>query len=407
MVHPPSLILFLKGQIKMPAKLLSKIIEEDSLLKWFKTKNPIIDMLIGEGIPQGRVLLFYGPMSCGKTSATLDIAGMLQKEYNICFYYADVENSSTEKRLCNFLDPELLYYDDEQDFDESINNIREFIFNNKDRRLGIIYDSLDAADFIEDDMKNTKDEDDEDEDEDADKKRKKFKKEKKIKVSPMDAAQRAAHIKKVFRKRLIPLINKYKIVVILVNQAVSNLDMFSGKDFSNTAGRYLNHISACTLIFNRGGKKSHIIENGRRIGVISKIIVEKNKLAGREGCEISLPIYFDKRGIDYIYCFLHTLVLWNVIKTNTDRTKYKYKNEVFKYKRFPEVYEEYKEEFNEIVRNKLMTKDEIEDYNEENCIKVEEEPKIIKEKIKRDEKIIKNKKSKSDNKRGIKLFKKK
>ncbi len=222
---------------------------------YISTQCPSLDLAIGKpGIPCGRVSILYGFESSGKSTLGLHLLAETQKRNGLAVlidteYAFDPERG--QKIGINYnnlihLRPETM----EETF-EVINKILAEKKNDKEIDFGlIVWDSL-AATPVSSEMN------------------------KKDKFFDLQPGQQAKVLSGSLRK-IIKDIAENNIALLLINQMRENVGVFYGSKDVMPGGRAIKFYSTLILKLDSMGK---IEEDGEFIGLKSRVMVEKNKIA--------------------------------------------------------------------------------------------------------------------------------
>lgn len=250
-------------------KLLSDIMKERVSLPFINTGSELIDYFLGNGLPLGRIIEISGKESSGKTTFGLYLMSLIQKSGGIVLYI-DSESSLEDIRTKNILDVEKCWYDDTNIVEDVFKIIVSFIEDNlsKNVPLGIIWDSVGYCITDQEKIDSDKGED----------------------PSGYDPARRAQKIKQEITRKLKPMMSK-NISVIFINQEYDDIGTSWGKKYTTPGGRFLRFAYSIRLRLKRKSADD-IVEDGKRVGMITEVVQEKNKIAPREGRTLYLPISF-------------------------------------------------------------------------------------------------------------------
>jgi len=225
------------------------------ITRYISTQCPSLDLAIGKpGIPCGRVSILYGFESSGKSTLGLHLLSEAQKQGGLSVlidteYAFDPERGERigiDYNNLIHLRPETM----EESF-EIINKIVAEKKNNEEVPFGlIVWDSL-AATPVASEMS------------------------KKDKFFDLQPGQQAKVLSGSLRK-IIKDIAESNIALLLINQMRENVGVFYGSKDIMPGGRAIKFYSTLILKLDSMGK---IEEDGEIIGLKSKVVVEKNKIA--------------------------------------------------------------------------------------------------------------------------------
>jgi len=246
--------------------------DEDSpcvVTEWLSSGCVALDAITGGGFPVGRMTEIYGDNSTGKSLIAAQIASLAQQEGDIVAYVDTETAVSLEIMKVVGVDTDKLLYtapdtvEDVFTFFESIVDIKNRKF--PDKRLLLIWDSV-AATSVRFEMEND--------------------------YGKATMGRHANMISQGMRK-FMRTIAKNRICCIFLNQTRMKLGVMFGDNETTFGGKALGFYASIRIQLKIGQK---IKENGKIVGVESKAVVVKNKVAV-PFLSAKLPIYFG-HGID-------------------------------------------------------------------------------------------------------------
>lgn len=206
-----------------------------------------LDKALGiNGVPKGKIIEIYGNESCGKTTISLQILKMAQKNGMNCLFL-DLENTLNVNYLKNMgIDISNLLVANPTSGEQSFEIIEKMLKDNNNNF--IVVDSV-AAMLPEIEKDNN------------------------IDSIPMGAHARL--MSKGLRK-ITPLIASTNSIIIFINQTREKIGILFGNPETTTGGKALKFFASIRLEV----KKSELLKSGLdKIGIKSKITVVKNKVA--------------------------------------------------------------------------------------------------------------------------------
>lgn len=220
------------------------------------TKIPLLDEIIGGGLPEGRIIELFGPESSGKTSLAYHLCSLF--DYRI---FIDTEQTADRARAKDVFG----------------NNHGKFMFRRPDTAEQALETAIDMARagmplIVIDSVaamvpKALFDKDIEDN-------------------------ARLGMLAKLLSENLPILastIAKTGSIVLLINQVRDKISAMKwGTPFDTPGGRALKHYDSLKIMT---GRKQTIVSKGKKVGIISKLKVVKSKVCPPEG-EAELALYF-------------------------------------------------------------------------------------------------------------------
>ena len=239
---------FMKLMEEKYEAFLVKPEERDAVDSVISTGSLALDVSTGiGGIPRGRFSIVYGPESSGKTTLALSIAKQANLK-GLKTLYIDPENGldyDYVEALVGTIDPKDLVIVQPETAEQSF-DIAEAGIKSKEFGL-IIFDSVGALAA------------------------------KKVKDGEFDDAHVALIAREIgqFLDRNAYQIRKSNIAFLFVNQVRAKIGPYGG-GYETPGGYKLKHDSSLTIFLSKGDE---IKQGTESIGVLSKFIIKKNKLA--------------------------------------------------------------------------------------------------------------------------------
>lgn len=229
------------------------LMNEIADVEFQSTGVPSIDLALGGGIPQGRIVEFFWAESSGKTSLALQCIAEAQRQGKLAML-VDVEHAFDPAFAKNLgVDENMLVHVKPDTWEQAFAMMEEAL---KTWAFGVVVLDSVAA------LVTTKELDWELEDN---------------KIAPL------ATLMSKGLKRVVGLISKQGATLILINQVRTNLMQMYGNNQEATGGKAIKfYTSQRVRISQEEATKGITIKNGwveERIGNKMKIVVEKNKVA--------------------------------------------------------------------------------------------------------------------------------
>jgi recombination protein RecA len=229
-------------------------------IKWMRTGIHALDLMLGGGIPIGRIMELYGDESTGKSLLAWTIAKAWQENGGVVVVF-DTEATAPKKfmqRVGVNVD-EIIYRKPEtiEELEKELLLLINVLTKaDKDAKILFIHDSI-AATSSEGEWE--------------------WDKKAKMKV-PKDheMASRARAMSKLMRHAAGKLSN-LNAVYIGVNQVRDKIGVMFGEKTTTPGGRAIKFHASIRLQLNRGGRID--VEGQRPVGVICNAFVKKNKCA--------------------------------------------------------------------------------------------------------------------------------
>lgn len=266
-------------------------LKDDSIIKFgdkmlneevISTGSLQLDKALGvNGLPKGKIIEIFGNESCGKTTISLQILKMAQKNNMNCLFL-DLENTLNIKFLEKMdINLSKLLVANPVSGEQSFEIIEKFL-NNQENSF-IVVDSV-AAMLPECER-------------DAD----------------FDSLQVGAHARLMSKglRKIAPLIAKTNSIVIFINQTREKIGVLFGNPETTTGGKALKFFSTIRLEV----KKAELIKTGLdKVGIKSKITVIKNKVAAPLKSAY-FDIYFDS-GYNEMFEIIGFAIEYNILSKN-------------------------------------------------------------------------------------------
>lgn len=282
--------------------ILTKKVKEKVLIR-YPTGSYLQDILVGGGeglgYPNGKMVNIVGDSSTGKTFLLCEIIAASYYKYpgKLKWVYDDCESGFTlnTKKLYGFeIMPEDLNKRTKSDTVEQLYcNVRKFAESLKDDEIGIY--GVDSTDGLKSEKDNER----------ANERYSKFKKGEKFDKGSY-ALEKQKFLSREFFAQLMDLIQKKKILLVMISQVRDNIDPFSFKKFYRAGGKAMDfYAHTCLWLAN----VNHIINKNIPIGITVKALNDKSKTP-RPYRSCFIKLYFEyglddiTTNIDYLYDFL-------------------------------------------------------------------------------------------------------
>lgn len=240
-------------------KLLQKA-RHPKEVRWIRTGIHAIDLMIGGGIPRGRIIEIFGGESGGKSLLAWQIAKAVQDLGGVVLLY-DIEATAPAKFMIALgVNTEDVIMGEiggdvttvEMIRDDLKNRVEEIRDIDKDIPILVIWDSV-AATSCEGEWEN-KD---------------------KMESKEHAMGRRGEAMSKFFRQ-WTEYLDKNDVTLICVNQLRDKIGVMFGRKDESPGGRGLKYHASVRLELTRSKK---IEKDGNVIGVLCRAIVQKNKVA--------------------------------------------------------------------------------------------------------------------------------
>lgn len=310
---------------------LSQYIDEVGKTRWLSTNILPIDVIMGGGMPMGRMIEIYGPESAGKTTLALVMMKAIQDAGGY-FLYVDAESAVCPERAIDFIgiDPERCVILEENVIERIFKYMDDFVdwvrAKDDDAPIGIMLDSI-AGTTTEEESKDE--------------------------YIGRSFGEKPIIISRALR-RLSKTFSRNNVFCILVNQTrdVINAPLYGEKD--RTPGGKAIKFHASIRI--RVTKKSSLVSCGQKIGILAKLLVKKNKVAPADRF-IYIPIYYDNRGItNDIATVAHLAESKLVEKLGRTNIRIKYKGDEIPWEKWSQFIEENKDMLIEDILASMVKK---------------------------------------------------
>jgi len=280
--------------LKKKAFDVSMLSDDDSpcvVKEWMSTGCAVLDAIIGEGIPIGRITEIYGDNSSGKSLIASQIAATAQED-GFIVAYVDTE-TAVSREMMEMLGvnvSELLYYS--PDTIEEVFNFFEHCVEeksniSKDSPMLLVWDSV-AATSARFEMESD--------------------------YGKATMGRHAALISQGLRK-FTRIISKEHVAMLLINQTRQKIGVMFGDDVTTFGGKAVSFHASVRVQLDVTRKISIPAKRGKKvIGMTTRATVVKNKVSMPFRVAM-LPIYFG-HGIDDALAAFHYLDDNDIIKTN-------------------------------------------------------------------------------------------
>jgi RecA/RadA recombinase len=276
---------------------------KEKVLVRYSSGSYLLDILVGGGeglgYPNGRMVNIIGDSSTGKTFLLCEIIAASYHKYKdkLKWVYDDCESGFTinTKKLYGFeIMPEELEDRTKSDTVEQLYcNVRKFAESLKKDEIGIY--GVDSTDGLKSEADNNR----------ANERYNKFKKNEKFDKGSY-GLDKQKFLSKEFFTQLMDIIQKKKILLVMISQVRDNIDPFSFKKFYRAGGKAMDfYAHTCLWLAN----VNHIINKNVPIGITVKAMNDKSKTPRPyRSCYIKLFFEYGlddiTTNIDYLYDFL-------------------------------------------------------------------------------------------------------
>lgn len=267
---------------------ISTLDSEDSpcvVAEWASTGCLVLDYIMGDGLPVGRIVEIYGEPSSGKSLIAAQVAARAQDEYDATVVYIDTETAVSIPMIQEVgVDVSKLIYASPDTMEEVFSILEEAIkANDKGGLLLMIWDSI-AATSIKMEMEKN--------------------------YGEATVGTHARFMSQGLRK-LTRYISKNNCVLLLINQTRAKIGVMYGDKVATFGGAAVPFHSSIRLYLDVGKK----IKVGKSvIGIEMGARVTKNKVA-MPFREARLPVYFG-HGIDDELATLYYLQDNDIVTTS-------------------------------------------------------------------------------------------
>lgn len=239
--------------------------------KWVRTGLHALDLILGDGIPRGKVIELYGPEGGGKSALAWMIGRAFQNEGGVVLLY-DVEATAPKKWMTTIgiREDHLIYRAKSQKVQkgevvERAYDSIEVIINDM---LGLLPEIQKLSDHMPilvvwDSIAATSSESEWE------------KKDGVWRSSDREYFANRARSLSIMLPRIVPRLPEFNATLLAVNQLREKPGVLYGKKTDSTGGRSLKHYASIRLHIRRDG--DHEV-NGQKIGANLEIRVDKTKL---------------------------------------------------------------------------------------------------------------------------------
>jgi len=307
---------------------LSQYVKEVGMTRWLSTNILPLDIIMGKGMPMGRIIEIFGAESAGKTTLSLVMMKALQ-EAGGYFLYVDAESALCPERAINFIgiDPERCIILEENVIEKIFQYIDDFIewVRSKDEKcpIGIMLDSI-AGTTTEQESKGD--------------------------YIGKTYSEKPIIISRALR-RLSKIFSRNNVFCILVNQTreIMNAPMYGEKERTPGGKAIKFHASIRIKV----SKRTTLVSKSQKVGILAKLEVKKNKVAPSDRW-VFIPIYYDDRGIpNDIATFAHLKETKIVEKTGIKNIVIHHKGKEIAWKDWNSYISEHKEEIAEDILSSM------------------------------------------------------
>lgn len=300
--------------------------DEDSpcvVSEWLSTGCLALDVIMGGGLPVGRVTEIYGDTSTGKSLLAEQVAAYTQQQGHLVVYL-DPENAVSIDMMKEVgVDPDnLIYYS--PDTVEEIFDIMEKTISIKEKQdpdkiLLIVWDSI-AATSAKQELEDE-----------------------------VGKANYGLHAKLISQglRRITRLISKGRVCCLFLNQTRQKIGVMFGDDEATFGGKAVPFHSSIRVRLKKGQK----IKSADKVtGIMTQATVVKNKLAVPFR-QATLPIFFGHGIDDALATFYFLEGLGHITGTGSYKT-FSINGDEIKVQRsgnWPDVYDEHYEKIQELA----------------------------------------------------------
>lgn len=250
---------------KIPVMRLDDDDSPSVVRDWVSSGNDVLDLLIKQGFPVGRIVEIYGDESTGKS--LLGVQAVAEAQANGCIaVYIDTEHAASRDVMQGLgVDISTMLYSDPDSIEDVFqfmeNVIKAKEKNAPDKNMIIVWDSVAATPT---------------------------KAELAADYEKTQVGTQARAISAGLRK-IVSLISNEHVCVIMINQTRQKIGVVFGDPETTSGGKSIAFYASVRIRLKRGAK----IKSGKKIiGINTYITITKNKV-GRPFGEVTLPIYFE------------------------------------------------------------------------------------------------------------------
>ena len=309
---------------KSPTSRLIKLSDRSALSRvteFIPTGCPPLDIIMGGGVPVGRMTEIYGDTSTGKTLLAEHILAETQKMGGLAVLL-DTE-TAIDDRLAELIGIDLdeLLYSNPETVEDVYEIVDELLIAKRkadpDGLMTIVWDSVAATSSNEEIEK--------------------------IKAQGLGAATVATHARLISKMMRVmkTRVAEERLAFVLLNQTREKIGVMFGAKKSTFGGRAIGYYSSVRLELALRGK---IKEKTHEIGINTRAYVAKSKVAPPFG-QCIIPILFDV-GIDEPGAVLEWLKDEDLVKTTGGwyHIDLGGEDKAFQRPAWPSLYEEFKED---------------------------------------------------------------
>lgn len=326
MPQSPALALLNKTKVLKPTSVASGLTTLNKVSQFIPTGALPLDIIMGGGVPVGRITEIYGDNSTGKTLVGLHICAETQRMGGIAAYLdTEVSASDDVMDMVGIKRDELIYKTP-----ETVEEVWELIVDLIDAKqqaaadvpMTIIWDSIAGTSSAEE-LES-------------------------VRKKGLSSHTMAVHARLLSQAgRLLPqLISKSNVAAVLINQTRENIGVMFGEQKSTFGGRSIGYYASIRLELSTITKLK--VGTGYT-GINVRAFVSKNKVAPPFGkCE--LPIIFGQ-GIDEAGAIFEWLKLSGVLTSSGSWWNLKVPNAEARFQRttWPETLQQYDAQIRQYV----------------------------------------------------------
>lgn len=296
---------------------------------WIPTGCLPLDVILGGGIPVGRMIEIYGDTSTGKSLVAAHIVKQTQDMGGIAVLFDTETTTSGDILDVIGVDRENLIYST-PDTVEQVWRELDDLLERKDKYypddvMTIVWDSV-AATSSEEELEG-------------------------LRKKGLNSHSMALHARllSIVCRQLPRMIARRKIALVIINQTRENIGVLFGDTKTTFGGKSLGFYASVRLEISKIRNTKSLVEGGGITGIETRMFVSKSKVGKPFGtCEV--PIVFDK-GIDDVAAIF--LWLKKIGKLVTAGSWYKLSlakgEKKFQYPMWPATYAENKTEIDNLL----------------------------------------------------------